>query len=118
VIAAALLFVCIVAEVARELCFKQAAGPLDAAIATGRWRGALANRILWVGLAIWSIETLVWIVALESVPLGIAYPVTAASYALAPLMGWWLLSERLGRSQIVGVLLVTAGAACVGLSGR
>jgi len=114
---AALLLACILAEVARELCFKTAAGPLDRAVAARDWRAALRNRILWVGVAIWGVETLAWIATLEKVPLGIAYPVSAVSYALTPLMGWLLLKERLGASQIAGVILVTGGAACVGLSG-
>lgn len=117
-IAVALLLTCIAAEVTRELCFKQAAGGLERAVAQRNWAAALGNRILLAGIVVWGFETLVWILTLERVPLGIAYSVTAASYALAPLMGWWLLRERLGPSQIAGVLLVTAGAACVGLSGR
>lgn len=117
-IALALLLTCIVAEVTRELCFKRAAGGLERAVAERDWARAVGNRVLLAGIAVWGVETLVWIVTLETVPLGIAYSVTAVSYALAPLMGWWLLRERLGRSQIAGVLLVTAGAACVGLSGR
>lgn len=114
---AVLLLACIVAEVARELCFKIASGPLDRAVVARDWSAALGNRVLWVGIAIWAVETLAWIMTLEKIPLGIAYPVSALSYALAPLMGWRLLKERLGPSQIAGVMLVTAGAACVGLSG-
>lgn len=114
---AALLLACIVCEVARELCFKAASGPLDQAVAARDWSAALGNGILWLGIAIWAAETFAWIMTLEKVPLGIAYPVTALSYALAPLMGWRLFKERLGFSQMVGVMMVTAGAACVGLSG-
>lgn len=114
---AVLLLVCIVAEVARELCFKSAAGPLERAVTARDFPAAFRNRILWAGIAIWGAETVAWILTLEKVPLGIAYPVTAVTYAMAPLMGWLLLKERLGLSQIAGVILVTAGAACVGLSG-
>jgi undecaprenyl phosphate-alpha-L-ara4N flippase subunit ArnE len=112
-----LLLGCIVAEVTRELCFKTASGPLDWAVASRNWRAAFANRLLWVGLSIWALETLAWLAVLQKIPLGIAYPVTAASYAVAPLMGWLLLKERLSPSQVAGVLLVTGGALCVGLSG-
>lgn len=114
---ALLLLGCIVAEVARELCFKTASGPLNRAMTSRDWQAAVANRLLWAGLSIWAVETLAWLAVLQKIPLGIAYPVTAASYAVAPLMGWLLLKERLAPSQIAGVLLVTGGALCVGLSG-
>lgn len=116
-IALVLLALCVVAEVARELCFKTAAAPLDHAIVGRRWMAAAANRLLWIGIALWIGETLLWIAALQHIPLGIGYPIRAVSYALVPLMGWILLKERLGISQIAGVILVTGGVACVGLSG-
>lgn len=116
-IALLLLALCITAEVARELCFKTAATPLDAAIVRRPWMAAFANRLLWLGIALWIGETLLWIAALQRIPLGIGYPIRAVSFALVPLMGWLLLKERLGMSQIVGVILVTGGVACVGLSG-
>ena len=116
-IAALLLLACIAAEVARELCFKAASPPLEQAVAARDWQGGILNALLWMGIAIWAGETLTWISVLERVPLSIAYPVSAASYALVPLLSWLLLRERLSGSQIAGILLVTGGAACVGLSG-
>jgi undecaprenyl phosphate-alpha-L-ara4N flippase subunit ArnE len=116
-IALTLLALCILAEVIRELCFKLAADPLDRAVAIRNWVGAAAIPLLWVGISLWVVETFLWIAALQHVPLGVGYPIRAASYALIPLMGWLLLKERLGRSQIAGVMLVTAGVACIGFSG-
>lgn len=117
VLALTLLALCILAEVIRELCFKLAADPLDQAVAVGNWVGAMAIPLLWIGISLWTAETLLWIAALQHVPLGVGYPIRAASYALIPLMGWLLLKERLGGSQIAGVVLVAAGVACIGFSG-
>jgi len=116
-IALTLLGLCILAEVIRELCFKLAADRLDRALALRNWVSAMGIPLLWVGIGLWIVETLLWIAALQHVPLGVGYPIRAASYALIPLMGWMLLKEKLGRSQVAGVLLVTAGVACVGFSG-
>ena len=116
-IAALLLLICIAAEVARELCFKLASPPLEQAVVARDWQAAIVNGLLWAGIAIWVGETLAWISVLKHVPLSIAYPVTAISYALIPLSSWLLLRERLSATQIAGILLVTGGAACVGLSG-
>jgi len=113
----ALLALCILAEVARELCFKTAAVPLDRAIAARDWRAAATNRLVLAGIAIWAIETLVWIAALQHLPLGVAYPIRALSFAVIPLAAWLLLNERLRASQIAGVALVVGGATCIAVSG-
>lgn len=115
-VAAALLLLCIIAEVMRELCFKTAAGPLSDALAARRWKRVIASPLIWIGIMLWGGETLAWIAALERIPLGIGYPVRAASYALIPLAAWLVLKERLCARQIMGVLLVTIGVCCVGLS--
>jgi drug/metabolite transporter (DMT)-like permease len=117
IIALILLASCILAEVIRELCFKLAADPLDRALAVRNWGSAMGIPLLWVGISLWVVETLLWIAALQHVPLGVGYPIRAISYAVIPLMGWLLLREKLGRSQIAGVVLVTAGVTCIGLSG-
>jgi undecaprenyl phosphate-alpha-L-ara4N flippase subunit ArnE len=110
-----LLAFCVVAEVARELCFKAAA---DRANATPHYAPGLATQpLLWLGLLCWTAEAVSLVVVLERVPLSVAYPITNLPYAGIPLAGALLFRERLTRGQIAGAALIAIGVVCVGASG-
>jgi undecaprenyl phosphate-alpha-L-ara4N flippase subunit ArnE len=114
--ALALLAFCIVAEVGRELCFKT--GAQRAAVREENYATAvLREPIVWIGILAWAVELAAWVMVLQRVPLGIAFPVMALTYAGVPLAGVLLLGERLSRSQVAGAALVAAGVFCVALSG-
>ena len=72
---------------------------------------------LWAGIALWATEMLMWIATLQHLPLGLAYPVMALTFAGVPLAGRLLLRERLEPMQWAGIILVVAGVACVGATG-
>lgn len=113
--AAGLLAFCVVAEIARELCFKAAANRAhDAA----NYAIALALQpILWLGLGFWVSEAICLVLTLEKVPLSVAYPITNLPYAGIPIAGALLFRERLTRAQIAGAALIATGVVLVGVSG-
>ena len=112
-----LVAICVVTETARDLCFKRAAEPLGPALASRNWCAALTSGALLAGLGFWAVEMLLWVLTLQHLPLGIAFPLMALSYAAVPLAARLLLHEQLGRTQLSGILLITAGAVCVGFTG-
>lgn len=113
--ALALLGFCIPAEAARELCYKQA---VDAACAAGGlWPGLLRRPLFWLGLLLWGVELVAWLGVLQRLPLSLAFPLMALSYAVIPVVADRVLGERLDRGQWWGVGLITAGVALVGLGG-
>jgi len=113
--ASGLLAFCVAAEIARELCFKAAANKAHDA---SNYAVALALQpILWLGLAFWISEAICLVLALEKVPLSVAYPITNLPYAGIPIAGALLFRERLTRAQIAGAALIAAGVALVGASG-
>jgi undecaprenyl phosphate-alpha-L-ara4N flippase subunit ArnE len=103
-----LVAICIVGETARELCFKRAAQS-GAPLAT--------SPALWGGLLFWAAEVVLWIVTLRYLPIAMALPLMALSFATVPLAAQALLRERIRPDQLVGIALISAGAVCVGLSG-
>lgn len=110
-----LLAFCCAAEIAREICFKAAA---DGAKPARSYALALAARpVLWLGLVLWISEAISLVLALETVPLSVAYPITNLPYAGIPIAGALLFRERLTRSQVAGAVLIAAGVVCVGVSG-
>jgi len=84
--------------VGRELCFKLAA---DQTQRRGGSAGTSVGRpAFWLGIAVGAAAIVTWVLVLQGVPVASAL----------------LFRERLTRSQVVGVGLVTAGVACVLLS--
>jgi len=116
VAALGLLALCMLAEVGRELCFKIAAGR-SAPDRSGYAARLMRRPLVWGGIVLWIFEALSWVAVLGSMPLGLAFPIMALSYALVPLAGSLLLGERMNRSQIAGAVLVAAGVGCIGWSG-
>lgn len=110
-----LLAFCVPAEAARELAYKRATD--EAGAAGGLWPHILARPLLWVGLALWAVELVAWVMVLQRLPLEVAFPLMALSYAAIPLAAHWWLRERLDRRQWAGVALITCGCALVGAAG-
>jgi len=105
-----LILFCVLAETAREVCFKQSASessPLS----------ALAKPITWLGILLWAVELFAWTAVLEHVPLTIAFPLMALSYVVIVFAGAVVFKENINLRHAAGVFLVTVGVACVGVTG-
>jgi undecaprenyl phosphate-alpha-L-ara4N flippase subunit ArnE len=113
--ALALLAFCIVAETVQQLSFKVGGGRAERAASFAR--GVALQPLIWLGLALWVVESIAWVLVLQKTPISLAYPVMTATYATVPLMGVLLLKERMTRRQLVGAVLIFAGVVGVGLSG-
>ena len=111
--ALALLLVCVAAEIGRELSFKGASLVADR---NGYSRTLAAQPLLWCGLALWTVETAAWLLALQHTRLGVAFPIITLSYGGVPLAAAWLLGEPISRRQMLGAALVAAGVLSISLS--
>lgn len=109
-----ILLFCIATEIGRELCFKVAS---SATAPESPVLGLAKSPILWCGIMLWVVEMLAWIRVLQSIPLGIAFPIMTLTFVGVPVACHVLLRERLNQSQWAGALLVFAGVIIVGLSG-
>lgn len=105
-----LILFCVLAETAREVCFKQSAS--ESAL-----RVALTKPVTWLGILFWAVELFAWTAVLERVPLTIAFPLMALSYVVVVLAGGMIFKENINLRHAMGVFLVTAGVACVGVTG-
>jgi undecaprenyl phosphate-alpha-L-ara4N flippase subunit ArnE len=110
-----LLAFCIVAETAQQLSFK--AGSARAEGATGFVRGVVGQPLIWLGILIWVVESIAWVLVLQRSPLSMAYPVMTLTYATVPLAGLVLLRERMSKRQMLGAGLIFAGVVIVGAAG-
>lgn len=57
--------------------------------------------------------SLLWVWLLRTVPLSRAYPFTAGTLVLVPLLSVWLLNESVSMTYMGGAALVIAGVALI-----
>ena len=107
----ALIGFCVVAETARELCFKRAAN------GAANFLQAVLDPVAWAGIVFWGVELLAWMAVLERVPLSIAFPLMALSYVVTVLAAALFLKESVSLRHAAGASLITAGVMCVGATG-
>jgi drug/metabolite transporter (DMT)-like permease len=107
----ALILFCILAEMAREVCFKQAARG-----GATLFRSLLMPATL-AGIVLWAVELLAWTAVLKHVPLSIAFPLMALSYVAMVFAGAIFFKETVSFRHAAGACLITAGVICVGATG-
>ena len=75
---------------------------------------AMALRVLTtpmvvVGLGLYVFGAVAWLTVLSRVPLSFAYPILALSYAITPLLAWFLLGESVPSIRWLGVGVICLG---------
>ncbi len=74
--------------------------------------------LLWVGLGLFGVSALFWLVVLSHVPLSLAYPVVGVSYIFVVGFSKLVLHEHVPTLRWLGVVVVAFGIALIGLSFR
>jgi small multidrug resistance pump len=69
----------------------------------------MLNPLTVAGLAIYGLAAMAYIVALNKIPVSIAFPSVAASYAVVAVLAHLLWNEPLGWPQWGGIVLIGAG---------
>ena len=77
-----------------------------------------AEPLLWIGLALFGLSAMFWLVVLSHVPLSVAYPVVGLSYILIVALSRFVLHESVPALRWLGVLIVAIGIGVIGLSFR
>lgn len=62
-----------------------------------------------IGFAIYVLAALLYIVALKEIPVSVAFPSVAASYAVVAVLGHLLWNEPFGWPQVGGLVLIGGG---------
>ena len=101
----ALILFCVLTEAGRESCFKFASAKDRGNIYLHPWT--------LTGIVFWGVELVAWTYVLAHVPLSIAFPLMASSYAVIAI----LFRETISLRHSIGVALVSGGVICVGVSG-
>ncbi|MGY3040466.1 drug/metabolite transporter (DMT)-like permease [Rhodanobacter sp. TND4EL1] len=107
----------IVLDTGGQLAFKAAAGDPAAGDGLARWKHMAARPWLWLGVACYVIEFLVWIAFLSLIPLSEGVLLGSINIVAIMVAGRFLFGEKLTRLRVIGIALVTLGVAIVGLAG-
>lgn len=99
-----------------HLAFKAAALEPGDAGGLARWRHMLARPWLWVGIACFVIEFVVWLAFLSLIPLAVGVLLGMASIVAVMVGGRIWFRERFTRPRLVGVALIVVGVAIVGVA--
>ncbi|MFK8258462.1 4-amino-4-deoxy-L-arabinose-phosphoundecaprenol flippase subunit ArnE [Erwinia sp. AnSW2-5] len=70
----------------------------------------LAASILLLGIAL-----LVWLRVLQIVPVGVAYPMLSLNFIFVTLAARWLWQEAISLRHGLGIVLIVAGVAVMGI---
>jgi len=81
------------------------AGAVGAASLTAQ----LLSPVTIGGLAIYSCAAIAYVVALNKIPVSLAFPSVAASYAVVAVIAHLLWNEPLGWPQLGGIALIAGG---------
>lgn len=117
-----LIILSITLDVARELCFKLAAGGEAESISPAMPEPhsiGFRVRFAWTacGFLCWAFEIITWTAVLAQIPLSIAFPLMSTTYAATPFASWLFLGETVSNQRWLGAGFITVGAAMIGSTG-
>ena len=69
----------------------------------------LVNPLVVVGLGLYGLSALLWLVVLSRVELSYAYPMISLNYVLVIGLSWAIFHERLSWSKLLGTLMICLG---------
>jgi multidrug transporter EmrE-like cation transporter len=123
-ISAGLLIVSVACSTAGQLTLKAAMtsigriGTEQVADAGQTIMKAVKEPLLWLGLVLFGLSAVFWLVVLSRVDLSLAYPLVGFSYIVVVGLSRFLLHEQVPALRWMGVSLVALGIALVGISSR
>ncbi|WP_426234241.1 4-amino-4-deoxy-L-arabinose-phosphoundecaprenol flippase subunit ArnE [Pseudomonas sp. TWP3-2] len=102
-------------------CLLTCVGQVAQKYAVESWRGVelplsakLCSPWLWLALLALGAGLLVWLLVLQRLPVGIAYPMLSLNFVFITLIARLVFREHIDRQHWFGVALVLGGVALLG----
>ncbi len=102
-------------------CLLTCLGQVAQKFAVESWRGpsqGIAHKLrspwLWLALASLGFGLLVWLLVLQRLEVGIAYPMLSLNFVLITLVARYLFKESIDTRHWLGVALIIAGVVLLG----
>ncbi len=108
-----LVLVAVTFSALAQIAFKAGmSGELQGTCVTFAWSSlvsGLTNRYVLLGLLLYGVSTLLWLLVLSRLEVTVAYPFVGLGFVITMILGFLLLHEPLSLTKIMGTLLVVAG---------
>jgi drug/metabolite transporter (DMT)-like permease len=79
---------------------------------------AVREPLLWIGLVLFGVSALFWLVVLSRVDLSLAYPFVGLSYVIVVTLARLLFNEHVPPLRWAGVVVIGIGIALIGISSK
>ncbi len=124
IISIALLLVSVVFATAGQLTLKAAMesigriGAAEVSDAAQTVTRAVKEPLLWIGLVLFGVSAVFWLVVLSRVDLSLAYPFVGVSYVVVVALARFIFHENVPPLRWIGVSIIAFGIALIGLSSK
>ena len=72
--------------------------------------------LLLVALSMYAVAMLLWLQVLSKVPLSVAYPILAITYAIVPVLAVIIKKKKIGHVHLLGIAFVLIGISLIGFN--
>ncbi len=110
-----IIITAIITAVASQLLFKKGMTTMSDAVSisisglTTLFVGILRNPYILVGMILYGVSFIVWLVVLSRVKLSVVYPLTSLNFVFVIILSYFLLGERLTPIQTAAIVTIIAG---------
>jgi len=118
----ALLASCILLGGTTQVLFKlgmNSIGALDSAeklLSIKTLLMVLSNRYILIGLVLYAISSVLWLVGLSMLDVSLMYPLLSLAYVVTTILAFLVLNEPVHSSRWIGVVLIVIGSILVGIN--
>lgn len=98
-----------------QLAFKAAASSGAHYSGMAHWRHMLSRPWIWLGIASYVLEFVLWLAFLTLVPLSVGVMLGSINIVAIMIAGRLWFKERLSKWRLIGILLIACGVAVVGI---
>jgi drug/metabolite transporter (DMT)-like permease len=78
-------------------------------IFSSRFFTIIFQKYVFIGVFLYMLASLLWLVALSQAELSFAYPLISIGYVFTAILAWFLFGEKLTFFKIFGILMICGG---------
>jgi drug/metabolite transporter (DMT)-like permease len=104
-----LVLTCVALLAAGQLLFKFSATQWRVDGVSWSTLRSLFSPVFVLALAIYGVATILWVFALRTMPLTVAFPLYALTFVIVPLLAHWFVGEPLKPGMLIGGAIIVAG---------
>lgn len=71
---------------------------------------------IWIGILIYVVSMIVWLMVLSRAEVSVAYPLTSMGYIISAVAAYFLFSDHLSLVRITGILVILFGVILISRS--